>query len=652
MDIGLLQLSEKRIEHTYLPYTIGLIQAYAQKHAAQPERYQFRVPIFERLSPQKAVDCLKGVDLAAFSVYIWNRNRSLAIAQALKAAQPQTLIVMGGPQIPNQASQAEAFLREHPYVDLLVQGEGEAVFLQILEAWPGNDWAEIPGIAWLDAEGGFQHHVRAERIRDLDSIPSPYLSGVFQPLMAAHPEVKWVATWETNRGCPFSCSFCDWGGFLQSKVYRFSQQRLEQEVEWFGQNQVDSIFCADANFGILPRDTEIVKSVAAAKQQYGAPHLFQTQTAKNVRLRNFEIHRLLVEYALNPIAALSLQSLAPATLTAIRRDNISTEAYRELQAYCLEHGIFSYTDLIIGLPEETLDSFIEGIDHVIAALGQHNKILFHNASILPNAEMGDPAYQQKYGIKTIPLPFPGQQHIDEIKESIDIIVETRTTTALDWVKMQSFAWMTNFLYYTHKLLQVFFLVLHHQTGIRFRTLIEAFCDAESLQAYPLLKSIYAQMFNTAVETVAGSKLIKENPFMFTVQDGVFLTPELMLQQEISRRGLWPQFFKEVAHRTQRLLNQQQLEVDAQLFDDALQLTRGIFFHQYYGSQTVYRSKDMAIEMQQLYLRYNLIEFFESCLHGAPVPLQRQASNFKFLGPRDMSVQGASPWAKTEETPQR
>ncbi len=629
MEIGLLQVSEKRAEHNYLPYTIGLLQAYALKHARNADDLHFRLPLFSRLSIPEALEQLAGVDVAAFSVYIWNLKRSLAIAAALKVQQPDTLIIMGGPQIPHDALMAETFLKQNPFVDVLVQGEGEVVFLQLLEAWPARDWLDIPSLAWIDQDG-FHQTPRAERIRDLDTVPSPYIAGVFEPLYEKFPEIKWVAIWETNRGCPFSCAFCDWGGLTRSKVFRWDLERIKQEIDWFAQHKIESVFCADANFGILPRDPEIVKAVAAAKAKYGFPGQLQTQTAKNVRLRNFEIHRLLVEFELNPIASLSLQSLHPPTLEAIKRDNISTEVYRELQAYCLEHGIYSYTDLIIGLPEETYDSFVNNISKVIEEMGQHNKILFHNAAILPNAEMGNPEYLKKYEIETLAIPFPGQQKRDHIQETIDIVVQTRTMPRQDWILAQSFAWMTNFLYYGHKPLQPFLLILHHASGIGFKQLLNCFFQPAKLKTYPVLLSAYNHLIEMAAGFIQYRTTKRDSPHLFAIEDGVYLTPEMTLQKEITRKDLWPQFFKEVGHLCQMLLLEHDLDIADDLFQDALRFSQAHFHSQYFGDPADYCPAGMTTAVSRLHLRYNLGDFYESCLTGSVIPLQKQASVYSYL----------------------
>ena len=61
----------------------------------------------------------------------------------------------------------------------------------------------------------------------------------------------------------------------------------------------------------------------------------------------------------------------------------------------MKDGIKTFSDIILGLPEETYQSFTEGVGKLVS-MGQHNRIQFNNLSILPNTEMGDPEYLEKY----------------------------------------------------------------------------------------------------------------------------------------------------------------------------------------------------------------------------------------------------------------
>jgi len=260
--VGLVQINNSFSDQNYLPLSVGVLQAHAQKHLKQPENYVFRLPIYCRSSVDEAVQQLLGVDLAFFSVYVWNFRISLAIAKSLKKLAPETVIVFGGPHVPDNADE---FLRDQTFVDIACHGEGEQPGLAILESWDSRQWDRIPGVSFLDGDGTLFHNIKGPRISDFTEYPSPYLEGVFAPLMAANPTEQWIAMWETNRGCPFSCSFCDWGSAVQTKVYPFHIERLLGEADWFAEHKIEFIFCCDAHFGTVPRDIEIAKYVAETK---------------------------------------------------------------------------------------------------------------------------------------------------------------------------------------------------------------------------------------------------------------------------------------------------------------------------------------------------------------------------------------------------
>ncbi|MBM3890069.1 MAG: hypothetical protein FJ388_13220, partial [Verrucomicrobia bacterium] len=150
--LGLVQINNSFSGADYLPYSVGLLQAYARRYAADPQRYEFLPPIFRRMLVEEAVEQLIEADIAGFSTYVWNFRISLEIARRLKERRPGVWIVFGGPHAPNRA---EDFLRQHPFVDICCQGEGEQVFLKILETYPSRDWSGIPSVSYLDRDGRF-----------------------------------------------------------------------------------------------------------------------------------------------------------------------------------------------------------------------------------------------------------------------------------------------------------------------------------------------------------------------------------------------------------------------------------------------------------------------------------------------------------------
>jgi radical SAM superfamily enzyme YgiQ (UPF0313 family) len=466
-----------------LPYSVGLLQAYAQRHAA--ERHEFLLPIYRRVPVAAAVERLRGADLVGFSAYVWNVRLSLAIARALKETSPATRVVFGGPQVPDRS---EPWLRANPFVDLAVHGEGEALFAALLD---GADARELPGVSFVGPDGRWEQHPKASRIPDMTEIPSPYLDGVFAPLQEASPDERWIMIWETNRGCPFSCTFCDWGSATQSKVFRFDEERIRAEIDWMGRNRIGFVFCADANFGMLKRDREITLAVVAAKERYGFPFSFSVQNTKNATERAYGIQKVLNE-SLNAYGVtLSLQSTNEQTLANIRRQNISSDSYRELQQRFARDGVYTYTDVILGLPGESYDGFVGSVGQAIAD-GQHNHVQFHNCSLLPNAEMAAPEYVERFGIRTVPQLIRNAHDradvANEVEEYLDTVIATDAMPEADWVRAKTYWWLVDLLYFD-RLLQLPIALLEGEHGIAVQASIERLAASERPALRALVDSL-------------------------------------------------------------------------------------------------------------------------------------------------------------------
>ncbi len=488
LTIGLVQINNSFSGQNYLPYSVALLQTYVEHRTPDPTRYRFLLPLYRRTRIADAVAELVEADLVGFSTYVWNGRISIEIARRLKERKPGIIIVFGGPHVPDQP---ESFLRANPFIDVAVHNEGEETFLRILEGLPRRDWAELPGVSFITADGGFVRNVNGPRFRDLDDVPSPFLEGAFDRLMAANPDESWIGLWETNRGCPFRCTFCDWGSATAAKVTKFGEERLFREVDWFAKRRIEYIFCCDANFGIQKRDVDIARYVAKVKAETGFPRALSVQNTKNATERAYETQKLLSDAGLNKGVALSMQSVDATTLTSIKRDNISLETYMELQRRFTLDRVETYSDLILGLPGETYESFVRGVDLLIEN-GQHNRIQFNNLSILPNAEMGDPAYQAKYGMVTVEskiINIHGErvELDDDVHEVQELVVATAAMPHADWRRTRVFCWMTALLHFD-KLFQIPLLLSHSISGIAYRDLIEAFINADA-RSYPTIAGI-------------------------------------------------------------------------------------------------------------------------------------------------------------------
>lgn len=487
-SIGLVQINNSFSGQNYLPYSVGCLESYVRQNAKDPARYRFLPSIYKRLPIGHAVDALLGAEVVGISLYVWNARISLEIARRLKAKNPNVLIVVGGPHVPDRG---EPFVRAHRFIDVAIHGEGEIPFLQLLENLDSRDWSKVSSASYIDGAGTYHRSSQAARMRSLAQAPSPFLSGAFKPLMDANPNEVWIGLWETNRGCPFQCTFCDWGSATATKVNQFEIDRLMAEVKWFADNKIEYVFCCDANFGILPRDVDIAGRVAATKQATGYPHALSVQNTKNATERAYATQKILSDAGLNKGVALSMQSIDETTLKNIKRDNISLDTYLELQRRFSRDGVETYSDLILGLPGETYGSFADGVARLIET-GQHNRIQFNNLSILPNAEMGDPAYIEKFKMETVEseiINIHGTREAlqDDVPEIQQLVISTYSMPRPEWRRARRFGWTAAFFYFD-KIMQMPIMVAHHLTGINHRRLFEALMDVDGTK-YPELRKI-------------------------------------------------------------------------------------------------------------------------------------------------------------------
>jgi radical SAM superfamily enzyme YgiQ (UPF0313 family) len=610
IKVGLVQINNSFSNQNYLPLSIGMLQAYAQKHLKQPENYQFLLPLYNRIPVDEGVQRLLGVDVALFSTYVWNFRISLEIARKLKSESPETVIVFGGPHVPDRV---EGFLRKYPFIDLACHGEGEQPALSILESCLSRSWDRVPSISFLAEDGRLVQNPKAPRMQDLSLDPSPYLEGVFAPLMEANPEEHWIALWETNRGCPFACTFCDWGSAIQSKVYSFDLERVYNEVEWFAEHKIEYVFCCDANFGILPRDIDIANYVAQAKKKRGYPGAFSVQNTKNATERAYKVQKTLADAGLNRGVDIALQSTDKNTLQSIKRANISLETYQELQRRFTRDGVETYTDMILGLPGETYESFANGVSTIIEN-GQHNRIQFNNLSILPNAEMGDPEYQKRYGMltvesKTINIHGRLAEPEEEIYETQVLVIGTNTMPKEDWARTRVFSWMAALLHFD-KILQIPLILVHDICSVSYRELIEAFSEG-SLDSFPTLARVKSflgeqarNIQNGGPEYTRGEEWLN---IWWTADEYILI--ELVVENKLQ------QFYVEAEQLLNRLLDDRFLSLAPDLLHEAIELNRNLI------------KLPFQTEHLDLDLSHNIWEFYQSSLSGRTTVLEKRSSKY-------------------------
>jgi radical SAM superfamily enzyme YgiQ (UPF0313 family) len=425
------------------PLGAGCIATYAESRLSLPGPVRvFRYP--DVLA--QALDEQGCPDVIGFSNYIWNSQLSLAFARLIKRKFPRTIVVLGGPNYPLDPGEQTDFLRKNPQVDFYVIHEGEAAFTQLLielDAVGLDKHAvvgRVPGVHALYRDGAASlPRDSVPRLRELDEIPSPYLTGKFDEFFDGR---LWPLL-QTKRGCPFTCTFCTEGLDYYAKINRFSPERVREEVDYVGRRMKtvremggrNDLYIADSNFGMYKEDIEAAKALARSRAMYGWPDHINCSTGKNQKERVMQVADLL-EGAI--VISGSVQTLTPDVLGKVRRNNISAEQLFQVALAANRVGANSYCELILGLPGETKESHLQTIEAVVNA--GFNKVLPYQCMILPGSELSSDAsrhgYRMEIRSRVLPRGFGVYHALGErlvVADIEDVCIATDTLSFDDYL---------------------------------------------------------------------------------------------------------------------------------------------------------------------------------------------------------------------------
>jgi radical SAM superfamily enzyme YgiQ (UPF0313 family) len=433
------QQGPKEFNAHYLPYSVGVLWAYVNQFESIKSNYQLEDIIWRRDNINETVAKLSKCDVVGFSTYVWNKNYNYALARRLKEINPRCIIIFGGPEMPITKKN---IFEKLPFIDVVIKSEGEIILRQLLDAITNNtSWEDICGLV-INCAGAAVDTGDGERISSLEDMPSPYLTGVFDKIMAETTDVEWNATVETNRGCPYACTFCDWGSLTYNKVKKFNLEKVFAELEWIGANGCGFVTITDANFGMfVERDNAIADKLIEVQEKYGCPNSFSMSWAKDQKPEVFDIvFKLIKNPKFNQGLTVSVQSMDLDVLENIKRKNLAQHKIENIFALCDKNNVPVYTEIILGLPGETKDTWKEGFYKIYRA-GNHTGINILHAQMLENAEMN--LLQKKlYGITSVPVYdyMSGSYNYNELQECVEVVTGTKDMPTEEMLDSQTFSW--------------------------------------------------------------------------------------------------------------------------------------------------------------------------------------------------------------------
>ncbi len=385
-------------------------------------------------------------DVLALSNYCWNSRVGLELFRMAVDRNPNTITVWGGPNFPIDHPSRQQFLDRHVDVDVYVPVEGEIGFSNIVEYALGcRALSEakvharttcIDGCITRHDDGEIQYS-NPVRIKTLDDIPSPYLMG----LMDKFFDGRLCPMIQTNRGCPFTCSFCVDGSKLVTKVHYFSLERVKEELQYIGRHvpsTTHTLEISDLNFGMYERDAEICEAIKEVQDKYDWPKHIIASTGKNKKER---IVNALKTLNGSLRMAMSVQSTTQQVLKNVRRSNISLDAMIELAPALREAGLRSYSEVIVPLPGETYETHLRTIQDLIKA--DIDLIRCFTLMLLNGSELATPAERSKWGFVTkyrlLTMDFAKLSNGTKVLETEEVVVGTNTLSQDQYVDLRVLA---------------------------------------------------------------------------------------------------------------------------------------------------------------------------------------------------------------------
>ena len=436
------------IVNRYLPLAISNVWLYAQTFQKIKEQYRVADVVIDKVDPTVYLNKIDfQPDVVAFSVYVWSWKHTVEMSKAIKKRFPLCKIIVGGPSIPKHD---RYFLDKNPYFDIAVLGEGEEALKNILIN--NLEPQAIPNVFYK----GHSFPPVVKRTNKLDSIPSGMETGFYNTIIdkynILYPDTRWALAYETMRGCPYHCSFCDIGESYHNKVKFFSIDKIYKDIDWMSKNRIEYVNVVDSNWGMFERDLDITKYVIHNKLKYGFPQHWDVSFAKNNynRIFNIALENKMAKTNLFKGVTFAYQSTNSDVLKAIDRFNLDPVKSQELLSKFKDEEISTYSELVFPLPNDTKHTLKQSIQDLID-WGQRDFLQIHPTSVQPNAPINTKQTRKKYGLKTRLLNMAvwglDDSNVNRWFDKQEVIIETNTLTKKEHIESYLFSWIVISLYY-------------------------------------------------------------------------------------------------------------------------------------------------------------------------------------------------------------
>jgi|TARA_B100001964_G_scaffold75087_1_gene85359 radical SAM superfamily enzyme YgiQ (UPF0313 family) len=461
------------VHSNYVPIGIGYIGSYLKKKLENTVNVELKIST----QPEEIFDLLDNwkPDVIGISNYMWNSSMSNLICNYAKKKNTKTLCILGGPEFPPGTGAKDIkntthdqtydktlkYLIDRPSVDYFTFSDGEVAFLELVKTFIEKNYSlkimkdkdkAIEGCVFVSKDkkkllvGKYIQRIGIDgsiKAYGRDVIPSPYTSGLLDKFL----DGRFVPAFETARGCPFMCTFCD-QGLDTHKITNHSNARTAEDMMYVGErvsqlkNGIKYIEFFDSNWGMFEKDLEFADDILKIIKKYNWPEYIVSQPPKSNRDNMLKINNKLKNIVR---FGLAMQSLNSETLKDIKRKNWSRKEYRDFINEIKKRGLTAASEMIIPLPGETEETYFEGQKFLM-----NNNVTpdTHTLVMLCGSELGRDGAIKKYNMKTkfriLPKQF-GEYRGEKTLEIEKICAGTNTMSFQNYLNCRNYSFIVKLL---------------------------------------------------------------------------------------------------------------------------------------------------------------------------------------------------------------
>jgi len=360
-------------------------------------------PIYDWKSTEKGMQLIidRDPDLILVPMFVWTEQKMIEICSRLKLKNKKIKIVGGGPNIDSKNTNVN--FEKYPFFDAVIYGDGEEAFYNLYERY--KDTGEIT--AGLNCatlkDTGFYQRFKYESYEPYEIYThKTVINQLIKDVKYFKKSGKKVMLpFESDRGCPYKCSFCDWSSGLHHKLSIRDTKIVLKEIDFLiTMKEYIRIQLINANFGLIKHDHELLRHMISKNFSFRITNWSKIKKDVVFSLMKEHIeHEHTNEHRDYSIRKFSIQSIFKDTRDAINRPDVPWSEHKKLIKDIIEnHDPKVAVEIISDLPLMTTKRHIQQLIEFSEL--RVPKIRYYPFILLPNSPANNEDWMKKWGYKT------------------------------------------------------------------------------------------------------------------------------------------------------------------------------------------------------------------------------------------------------------